>query len=104
MKKELDKNMELGENIKGTRAEPAQKKNSQHQPASATKREKYVKINWKSIECDVKIKFIRAANERAREIAMGIYSADSRGDISEWVYMDMIGSRMLFFVEPRSQL
>ena len=25
------------------------------------KREKYVKINWKSIECDVKIKFIRAA-------------------------------------------
>lgn len=28
---------------------------------SATKREKYVEINWKSIECDVKIKFIQAA-------------------------------------------
>ena len=51
-------------------------------------REKYVKINWKSIESDVKIKFIRAAREKA--IAMGIYFC--MGHITN-VYMDL-----LFFV------
>lgn len=40
---------------------------------AAMKREKYVKINWKSIECDVKIKFIRAAtSDRHGNLFLGL--------------------------------
>jgi hypothetical protein len=46
------------------------------------KRAKYVKINWKSIECDVKIKFIRVP--ASGEIAMGIYF--SRGHRAKHSY------------------
>lgn len=56
-----------------------QKRQTDEMKKSATGREKYVKINWKSIECDVKIKFTRAAT--SAEIAMGIYFVDSRGRI-----------------------
>lgn len=63
------------------------KKNSKK--ASATKREKYVKINWKSIECDVKIKFIRAAT-RARS------PWEFRRGHCAMFNMDMIRSTFLF--------
>lgn len=69
MKKEF-KNIESARTSKG-RARVQAKRQTDEMKKSATGREKYVKINWKSIECDVKIKFIRAAT--SAEIAMGIY-------------------------------
>lgn len=75
MKKEF-KNSGSARTSKG-RARVQAKRQTDEMKKAATGREKYVKINWKSIECDVKIKFIRAAT--SAEIAMGIYFVDSPG-------------------------
>lgn len=78
----------LGENIKGTWRE----KKPANGEKSATKREKYVKINCKSIECDVKIKFIRGGEAQVKSP----WEFISRAGRFTIVYMDMFG--ITFFV------